>query len=222
MADNLSAVEQPSLPHDLRERIFGRLARHRAAIPDVKRRTRSRVALGAGIAAAIGVLAFGTFRMLNKVDDGGDLYAALAQDHAHTVSNARLISSDRSTISRWLADRVPFAVFVPVLPKTELHGARLAMTDGRTSAVVEYTMDDDMLSYFVLPSPRSEARSSGGRNAAIHLLPVARSGYEIVSWSEDGLLHAMVGRLSQAQLDQFARECLQQMNDAISRVSIVK
>ena len=222
MADLLSAVDQPSMPHASRERIFGSLARHRAARADVKRRAPSGLLVAAGIVAAIVLVTLGALQVLNKTADGGDVYTALAQDHAHTVSNARLISSDRSAISAWLAGRVPFVVFVPVLPNTQLHGARLAMMDGRTVAVVEYTVNSDMLSYFILPAPSTTARGSDENTAGIHLLPSSRNGYEIISWNEDGLLHAMVGRMSEAQLGQYAKDCLQQMNDAMSRVGIVR
>ena len=164
------------------------------------------------------VFALGILRVANKSGSESDLFAELAEDHAHTLSNARLISSDRVAISAWLSERVPFVVFVPVFPNTEFHGARLAMMDSRTSAVVEYSVNGKMMSYFILPDAASTVGRPDRSPPGVHLLPEFRIGYEIVSWREAGLLHAMVGRLSKSQLHQFAQSCLQQMEQSMPRV----
>ncbi|MEW5916807.1 MAG: hypothetical protein AB1762_10390 [Gemmatimonadota bacterium] len=203
-------------PAEVRRRLFTALARARAggiaqppARPMVPR---------AWLVAAIGLLvALGATLTLDYVTrhDRLDPISALADDHARALGAARISSSEPAVVSRWLGTQVDFAVLVPALPDAMLLGARLRVADGRRGVAILYEVDGVALTYFVVPGGSTAHQSSPGTGEP-QLARLTRAGYRVVAWREPGLLHAMVGSLSETQLATLAHACIKQARGSVA------
>lgn len=192
------AVAGEAMPIELREQIYERLAEARVLRP----RRRWSAALAA--AAIVAVVILGAIVLLQPHSPMTPLVPALAAEHAKAMGGDRLASSDPSEVERWLVARVAFAVHVPMFSEARLRGARICLTESGRGAVVEYAIGDRTLSYFVLPATEYPFPIGAGLTRA------AESGYRMVLWRDTGLVHALVGAISQEELDRLARECIEE------------
>jgi anti-sigma factor RsiW len=198
-------------PAKARERLFAALAHARAGAPPRRPRHAGNWLV---LAAAVLLVILGTTLLADRLTrrPPADAIAALAEDHARAVGEAHLASTDPSEVKDWLARHVQFGMQVPVLPGASLRGARISVVDGRRSAVLEYDVEGTAMSYFVIPN---ESRSPAARRLA-RFDQTVRAGYQVVSWHEPGLLHAMVGNLSASQLAILARACVEKAGRAVA------
>lgn len=201
------AVPRPAAPLEVRNRLFRSLARARAGRADHSV-GRSRRRLGAGLAAAL--LLGGAWLGWRAAQDTAvlqsDALGAIAEDHVRSQGSAGLISSDSVAVARWLRERLPFGVEVPLFPGARLAGARLLLLAGRSGAVVEYVIEGRTLSYYILPN--------GGQGAAVEPRQVrvaSRAGYRIAAWEDAGLTHALIAGLPGGRLVELAHYCIEQM-----------
>ncbi len=220
VADAAATALAVTAPGGFRERLFDALARRRTSVPSAERRRRRSSApiIAAASLVLVSVALAGLLRQRSTSISARDVLSALADDHAHTLAEAHIASSDQATVARWLSSRVPFAVFVPVLPGTAIREARVVMVDGRATAVVEYAVHGEVMSYFIIPMGDDGSRDTG----PLRFVHASRNGYRFVSWYEPGLLHAMVGNVSPSQLEQLARHCVNQMNGLASRLGVAE
>jgi len=201
-------------PADVRRRLFSAVAQARAGMQPPPRRL---VPLS-WLVAVVALLALlgGTLALDHVMRHGSiDPIAALAEDHARTLGDAQITSSDSAEVRRWLAGQVHFAMIVPALPNGRLLGARLRVTDGRRGAAVRYEVNGVAVTYFVVP------RGSDALEPAPAVPPFerfTRAGYHVVAWREPGLLHAMVGSLSDSQLAALAEACIKQARGSVAGV----
>lgn len=187
-------------PADVRERLFARIAAARTGATRQKLVRAAQLSIAAAaVVAVIAVLDIGRSREVPST-----LVNAITQEHATAVSGDRHESTDAAELQRWLAARLPFAVFVPVLEDAELIGARISLTPRGRGAVVEYGVGSEAVSYFILPS------QAGGMPEPGKFRYAHAAGYRAVMWSEMGLMHAMVGALPQPTLERLARDCIKQ------------
>lgn len=199
-------------PAEVRDRLFAALARARATVEPRPQHGVARWLLAA--AAAFLVIWGGTWVLGRSAPYAEvDALAAVAEDHARTLSHAQMASTDPAEIKSWLAAQVHFAIQVPVLPGASLRGARISILDGRRAAVVEYDVAATPLSYFIVPNG-----STSSVSRAMRFDHAARAGYRLVSWREPGLLHAMIGNLTEAQLMTFAKACVEQAGRTVAWV----
>jgi anti-sigma factor RsiW len=201
-------------PAEVRRRLFTAIARARTGAQDATsgrhRRVRWLAAAGLLLAGLAGALT--ADRLLRHAST--DPITAIVEDHAKTLGEFRIASGDPAEVTRWLAGQVHFAVYVPVLTGAELRGARLCVLDGRRGAVVEYDVDGVAVSYFVVPYGAQPA----GDATPGRFDHTRRSGYQVVSWREPGLVHAMVGNLPESRLETFAKACVAQARRAVAWV----
>ncbi len=218
VADVAASAPATTVPADCRERLFDALARRRTAVPSPERRRRlsSASIIAAASIVLLAVAVAGLLRQRSTSINALDVLSAIANDHAHTLADTRIASSDQATVARWLSSRVPFAVFVPVLPGTTIRESRVVMVDGRASAVVEYAVHGEVMSYFTIPMGDDRSRDTG----PLRFVHASRNGYRLVSWYEPGLLHVMVGNVSPSLLELLARHCVNQMNALASRLGV--
>lgn len=203
-------------PADARHRLFAAVARARAGEQLAPRR----VVHVAWLVAAVATLAVlsGTLAVDRLWRRGSaDPLAVLADDHARALGNARIVSSDPAAVSRWLSERVHFAMLVPSLPNARLIGARLRVEDGRRGAALRYTVNGVAVTYFVIPN--SDDLPPRGTTGALPFQRLTRAGYHVVAWREPGLLHAMVGSLSDSQLAALADACIKQARGTVATQS---
>lgn len=200
------AVPRPDAPVDVRDRLFKAIARARIDGPagTVARRRR----LWAAVAAA-GLLAGGTWVALGGVGGrevaASDPLGTIVADHLRRQGHTSLASSDSLEVARWLGDRVPFQVAIPLFPDARIAGARLMLANGQSAAVVDYVIAGHPLSYYVLP------RSGTGRAAAgAGIRLTSRTGYRIAAWDDGDLTHALVAGLPGPKLVELAHYCIEQ------------
>jgi hypothetical protein len=67
-----------------------------------------------------------TFNAFNSAVIGG-IFVWLLGDHVRSQRNPGLASPDSVEVARWLADRLPFAMEIPIFPEAQLKGARLVL-----------------------------------------------------------------------------------------------
>ncbi len=205
------AMPRPSAPVEVRDRLFKAIA---------GARTEGRTRLGvrrrrwaAGLAAAL--LAGGTWLGVHLGRERSPFpesaLRAVAEDHLRAQRNSGLASSDSLEVARWLAERLPFAVDVPIFPEAELRGARLLLVNGQSGGVVDYVIAGRALSYYVLPVHGSGATTAGHQ---VRLEP--RAGYQIAVWDDAGLTHALVAGLPGSKLIDLAHYCIEQMTAAVA------
>jgi anti-sigma factor RsiW len=198
-------------PAEVRDRLFAALAHARTGTQPRRRRHARNWLL---LTAAVLLVVVGATRLADRLtrQPPPDAIAALAEDHARAVGEAHIASTDPAEVAKWVAGRVHFAMQVPVLPGASLRGARISVFDGRRSAVLEYDVKGTAMSYFVMPNERRTPDA----HSPLRFDQTARAGYQVVTWREPGLLHAMVGNLSPSQLMMLAKACVEQAGRAVA------
>lgn len=209
-----TAALREAAPADVRRRLFTVVARARAGVQPAGRRV---VPLSWLVAAVATLAILGGALAVDHLWRHGsvDSIAALVDDHARALGDARIASSDQAMVSRWLAERVHFAMFVPALPNARLLGARLRIEDGRRGVAVQYSVNGVPVTYFVTPDG-SDGLPPQGAVGAMQFQRLMRAGYHVVAWREPGLLHAMVGNISESQLASLAEACIKQARGTVA------
>ena len=197
------AVPRPEAPVDVRDRLFKAIAR--ARIDGREGAATRRRRLWSALAAA-GLLAGGTWLAVSAVSErtpGPDPLGAIAQDHLRSQRHPGLASADSLEVARWLGERVPFPVAIPLFPDGRVTGARLLLANGQSGAVVDYLIGGRPLSYYILPA-------AGGGSRSENIRVTSRAGYRIAVWEDGGLTHALVAELPGRKLVELAHYCIEQ------------
>ncbi len=207
-----NAVPRPEAPVVVRDRLFKAIARARMA--DAARsatRGHRRWAVGVVATLLVGGAWVGLRLARERPMWSGDALGAIAEDHLRSQQSSGLRSSDSLEVARWLADRLPFSVDVPIFPDAQLEGARLLLVNRQAGAAVDYTIAGRLLAYYVLPISDID-RAAKTREVRL----ASRAGYRMAAWDDAGLTHVLVAGLSEAKLIELARYCLQQMMAAVA------
>jgi anti-sigma factor RsiW len=201
------AMPRPPAPMEVRDRLFRSIARARTT--GGGRTAGYRRRLAAALTAALVLAgAWLGWRAASGPSLQLDALGAIAEDHLRTERSAGLISSDSVEVARWLRERLPFGVEVPLFPDARLTGARLLLVGGQSGAVVEYAIAGRPLSYYILPGGSEPA-------ASVRRVRVAsRAGYRIASWEDAGFTHALIAGLPAPKLIELAHYCIEQMMPA--------
>lgn len=191
-------------PAAVRERVFGTLARERARGPVTRRYTASAITL---MLVALALLAVSVWVMRSAPAEIAwhQQLVAVAEDHVRTVHEDSIASSDAEAVERWLNDRVPFAVHIPMIPDATFEGARLCYMEGRRGAVLRYRVEGLEVSYYIMPAGSLTLPPP----APERFLRGAERGYEVIAWHDAGLIHALVGNLPETRLLELARFCVE-------------
>lgn len=205
-------MPRPEAPVEVRDRLFKAIARARTDGTARGTARRQRV-WAAGLAAVllVGGTWLGLSLVRGPVSPSPDPLGAIAEDHLRSQRNTGLASSDSLEVARWLADRLPFAVEIPIFPDAHLKGARLLLVNRQSGAVVDYLIAGRSLSYYVLPAIEREA---GGTTREVRV--ASRAGYHIAAWEDAGLTHALVAGLPGPRLVELAHYCIEQMTAAVA------
>jgi anti-sigma factor RsiW len=198
------AAPRPTAPPEMRHRLFRTIALARTAAAAPARAARLRQMTVAGVAAlfVIGLswLGYGAMRDGSAEDNA---IGSIVEDRLRSQQGAGLASSDSLQVARWLAERLPFAVQVPIFPDARLVGARLLVDNRKSGAVIEYAVQSLVLTYYVLPG--------AGMGVPRQIQVASRDGYRVASWHDAGLTHALVATLPGPKLIEYARYCMHQM-----------
>ncbi len=201
-----AAALRPHAPVEVRDRLFKAIARARTGASGFRRATPWRRWVGLGLVAT--ALLAGTWlgyvATHRRVPPASDILGWMVEDHMRAQSGSGLASSDSLEVARWLADRLPFAVQVPIFPEARLRGARLLLIDHQSGAVVDYAIGGESLSYYVLAT-------SSDAGAPRQIRVTSRLGYHLATWEDAGLTHALIAVLPEPRLLALARYCIHQM-----------
>ncbi len=206
------AMPRPEAPVEVRDRLFKAIARARTDGTTRGTVRRHRIwAAGVASALVLGGTWLGLSLAPERVIPPQDPLGAIAEDHLRSQRSTGLASSDSLEVARWLADRLPFAVEIPIFPDAQLKGARLLLVNRQSGAVVDYLIAGRSLSYYVLPAIESQA---GATTREIRV--ASRVGYRIAAWEDGGLTHALVAGLPGPTLIELAHYCIKQVMAAVA------
>ena len=151
-------------------------------------------ALGAASATAVALLMLAPHQSNLAEQIIAGHIRALQPGHLEDVG-----SSDRHTVKPWFDGRIDFAPPVKDLAaqRFSLRGGRLDYVAGRPVAALVYQRDKHVIDLFVWPAAERTARPPE---------TARRQGYNVVHWSEDGMMLWAVSDLEAGQLREFAED----------------
>ena len=157
------------------------------------RRWRSGTQFGLGAAVAAGIA------LLITLSDTSDLTGQIVDDHIRALQPGHLVdvvSTDRHTVKPWFDGRIDFAPPVKdfAAQAFPLEGGRLDYVDGHPVAAMVYEHGHHPIDLYVWP-----ANGSRSSEPAI----AVRHGYNVVHWSENGMVLWAVSDLEAPLLQDF-------------------
>ena len=107
-----------------------------------------------------------------------------------------VVSSDQDTVKPWFDSKIDFAPEVRDLSANgfPLVGGRLDYLDGKTVVALVYQRNKHPINLFITPEPTSRSTSP---------TVVTRRGYNVFSWTNNGMKCWAVSDLNQAELREF-------------------
>jgi anti-sigma factor RsiW len=95
---------------------------------------------------------------------------------------------------RWFGQKLDFNVRLPDLKREQLTflGGRLSQLDGFDVAALEFRVDDQNVSLFIMPSEQYEKL---GLRDEPRFKMVNRSGYDVIVWSSHGVAYTLVSEI---------------------------
>jgi anti-sigma factor RsiW len=150
------------------------------------------------VAAVCLIAVFGTWTITRYVDSEARIEQDVLSAHVRSLlqdSPIQVASGDPHSVKPWFNGRVEFAPDVkdPAAEGFPLAGARLDYVDGRRVAALVYKRRLHTVNVFVWPSPHAG-------DIAARLIPV--KGYNLLTWSRNGLTYWAVSDLNGAELQQ--------------------
>jgi anti-sigma factor RsiW len=129
------------------------------------------------------------------------LVQEVLSSHLRSLMGTHLLdvpSSDQHTVKPWFNGKLNFSPDVKDFGSQgfRLVGGRIEYIANRPVAALVYERRQHFINLFIWPSPSS---SQGGYSE------MKRSGYNLVSWAEDGMICWAVSDLQPSELEQFAK-----------------
>jgi anti-sigma factor RsiW len=120
-------------------------------------------------------------------------------NHVRSLLAAHLVdcaSLDQDTVKPWFDGKIDFAPEVRDLSANgfPLVGGRLDYLDGKTVVALVYQRNKHPINLFITPEPTSWSTSP---------TVMARRGYNVFSWADNGMMYWAVSDLNQAELREF-------------------
>ena len=153
-------------------------------------------ATGAAFAAVI--LGFALFQTTRATRTNAIIDQVVA-NHVRSLLAVQLVdvvSSDQHTVKPWFDGKIDFAPEVRDLSANgfPLVGGRLDYLDGKTVATLVYQRNKHPINLFVTPEPGKRDTSP---------IVKAQRGYNVFSWTNNGMKYWAVSDLNQAELRKF-------------------
>jgi anti-sigma factor RsiW len=127
------------------------------------------------------------------------IVSQIVANHVRSLLAAQLVdvvSSNQHTVKPWFDGKIDFAPEVRDLSAKgfPLAGGRLDYLDGKTIAALVYHRDKHPINLFISPALTSRTTSP---TAAV------RRGYNVLSWTNNGMTYWAVSDLNQTELREF-------------------
>ena len=153
-------------------------------------------ATGAAFAAVI--LGFALFQTTRATRTNAIVDQVVA-NHVRSLLAAQLVdvvSSNQHTVKPWFDGKIDFAPEVRDLSANgfPLVGGRLDYLDGKTVAALVYQRNKHPINLFITPEPTS-------RNTSLTVM--SRRGYNVFSWTNNGMKYWAVSDLNEGELSEF-------------------
>jgi len=210
IARRMSETNDPALAQHQRSCpscIVGAHARYYEAPPTLERKIRARLRREAApsipwrwiaIAASI-LLAVSAIWNLTLLRSRAAPRQLLAENvlsaHLRSLNGTHLLdvpSTDQHTVKPWFAGKLDFSPPVKEIDGFPLLGGRIEYFEGHSAAALVYGRRAHAINLFVWPSAAAAQESSQTRN-----------GYQMRSWSANGMTFWAVSDLNQAELADF-------------------
>jgi anti-sigma factor RsiW len=188
-------------PPAVRERIGRFVAGLADARPSraVWPRVRRRVAVAAAMVAVVAAGAIGAFFVGGNRAAASLIHLADASVEQHQRLSRGMLPLDITDVSpkeaeRWFGQRLDFNVRLPDLTRDQLAfvGGRLSHLEGFDVAALEFRVDDQNVSLFIMPA--EQYRKLGLRDEPRFKM-VNRHGYDVIVWSSHGVAYALVSEI---------------------------
>jgi len=155
-------------------------------------------ATGAALAALI--VGFALFQTMRATRTDAIVDQVVA-NHVRSLLAAQLVdvvSSDQHTVKPWFDGKIDFAPEVHDLAAKgfPLVGGRLDYLDGKTVAALVYQRNKHAINLFITPAPANRSTSP---------TVTTRRGYNVVTWTNNGMKYWAVSDLNQTELRQFTQ-----------------
>ena len=127
------------------------------------------------------------------------IVSQVVANHVRSMLASQLVdvvSSDQHTVKPWFDGKIDFAPEVRDLSANgfPLVGGRLDYLDGKTVAALVYHRNKHPINLFVTPATTNRRTSPAA---------ATRRGYNIFSWTNNGMAYWAVSDLNQAELREF-------------------
>jgi anti-sigma factor RsiW len=154
-------------------------------------------ATGAAFAALI---VAGALFQTTRAARGNTIVDQVVANHVRSLLATHLVdvvSSDQHTVKPWFDGKVDFAPVVRDFSANgfPLIGGRLDYLDGKTVVALVYHRNKHPINLFITPASTNRNSSPTG---------VVRRGYNVLSWTNNGMNYWTVSDLNEAELRQFA------------------
>jgi anti-sigma factor RsiW len=154
-------------------------------------------ATGAAFAALI--LGFALLQTTRARTDA--IVSQVVANHVRSLLASQLVdvvSSDQHTVKPWFDGKIDFAPEVRDFSANgfPLVGGRLDYLDGKTVAALVYHRNKHPINLFITPEPTSRSTSPTA---------ATRRGYNVFSWTNNGMKYWAVSDLNQAELREFTQ-----------------
>ena len=153
-----------------------------------------------GAACAAAILGFALFQTTRAVRTDA-IFDQVVANHVRSLLAAHLVdvgSSDQHTVKPWFDGKVDFAPEVRDLSANSfpLVGGRLDYLDGKTVVALVYQRNKHPINLFITPESTSRNTSP---------IATTRRGYNVFSWTNNGMKYWAVSDLNQAELREFTQ-----------------
>lgn len=151
-----------------------------------------------GTAFAAVILGFALFQTTRAARSNAIVDQVVA-NHVRSLLAAHLVdvvSSDQHTVKPWFDGKIDFAPEVHDLSANgfPLVGGRLDYLDGKTVVALVYKRNKHPINLFSTPEPTNRSTSPTVET---------RRGYNVLSWTNNGMKYWAVSDLNEAELRQF-------------------
>lgn len=150
----------------------------------------------AALAAVCLLTALATWWIVSASTGRDRLAQEIASAHIRSLLQERqtdVASSDMHTVKPWFAGRIDFSPEVRTGEGLALQGGRVDYIDGRRVAVLVYKRRQHTISVFLWPSPSADATPPRS---------MAQKGYNLLTWSHNGLTRWVITDLNAEELRQ--------------------